>query len=360
MPIGLRIKQARRRRGLSLRALGDAAGVSHTTISKYEKGQSSPDSATLIAISRALDTGLDFFLRPARVGDISPAYRKLSRLTQTKLGQVEEAVRDWLERYLEAERLSPSAGDFRFESPEGFPRTVRSFDGVERAALDLREAWDIGLDPIEDLTALMEDKGVRVGLVDDVPDGFDACAFTADVNGGVPVVAMREGLPGDRQRFTLAHELGHLVLAFEEDGAEERWGEERACHRFAGAFLAPAPTLLRDLGEHRTNFTGAELHMLKHKYGMSMQALVHRAHDLGVISDAFAARVYREFSKQGWRKAEPGEPVAEERPSRFRRLVLQALAEDVIGRPRAAQLYKGELETASEREAFGEGELEAA
>ena len=171
---------------------------------------------------------------------------------------------------------------------------------------------------------------------------------------------MREGLPGDRQRFTLAHELGHLVLDFQENEGEERWDEERACHRFAGAFLAPAPKVLIDLGERRTGFSWAELHMLKHKYGMSMQAVVHRAQDLGVISDAYATLLYKEFSKMGWRKVEPGDPVAQERPSRFRRLVLQALAEDFIGRSRASQLYKGELETPVERAAFGEGEFEIA
>ena len=349
--IGLRIRQARRRRGLSLRDLAHGgAAVSATTLSKYERGESAPDSATLLRISESLGYGVEYFLRPVRVGEIEPAYRKGDGLTKREQGQVVEEVRDWLERYLEAERVWGEAQ--LFARPEGCPYPVGSFDDVEEAAVRLRQAWQIGLDPVEDLTGHIEDNGVRVGRVA-APADFDACAFWADADGAVPVVATNRDRPGDRQRYNLAHELGHLVLAVEENKSAG-FTEEKACHRFAGAFLAPRPTLVADLGEKRKRLSPNELLILKQKYGLSMNALVYRAHDLGVIPEAEKRRLFDAFEAVGWREEEPGEPVEVEEPTRFRLLVLQALSEGLIGRRRAEELYtEGPLTTAAEGRLLG-------
>ncbi len=352
MSIGLRIWQARRRRGLSLRELAERIGtVSHTTLSKYERGESTPDSATLIAIAQALQFDLSYFLRPTVVGDIEPAYRRKSRLSKKEEKRIIEDIRDWLERYLETEKIWGEDSGFKY--PRSFPREVRSFDEVEEAAEALRKAWEIGMDPIDDLTGHLEDKGIRVGVLSS-DEAFDACTFQADVDGGVPVIVTNESTPGDRQRFNLSHELGHIMLDIVEDQAEG-FTAERACHRFAGAFLAPRLTLIADLGESRSRLSPHELYVLKQRYGLSMAALVYRAKDLGIISKGEAERLYRYFSLAGWRQREPGEAVPNEKPTRFRLLVLQAIAEDLIGPRRASELYKeGPLVTDEEKEALGE------
>jgi len=341
MSIGLRIQQARRRRGLSLRDLAAReVGVSHTTLAKYERGVSTPNSATLLRISRVLGFGLDYFLRPTRIGEIRPAYRKKDGLGAREEGQIIEEIRDWLERYLTAEQIRGE--DPHFAYPEGFPYSVRTLEEVEAAALALRAVWAIGLDPLDNLTGHLEDKGIRVGVID-AHDDFDACAFLAYVEGSVPVIVTNLRGPGDRQRYNLAHELGHLVL---DVGAP--LDEERACHRFAGAFLAPRSTLLEDMGERRQHLSPVELFVLKQKYGVSMGALVHRARDLGIIKEAEKKRLYDDLQELGWKVEEPGGPI--EHPTRFRVLVLQALAENLIGQRRAAELYKeGPLATDEER-----------
>ena len=351
MSIGLRIKQARRRRGLALRALADQVGtVSHTTLAKYERGDSNPDSGTLIRIARVLGFDLAFFLRPTLVGGIQPVYRKKDGLKKKDEHRIIEDIRDWLERYLETEKIWGE--EPRFSYPEGFPRQVRSFEEVEDAAIALRKAWEIGLDSLEDLTGHLEDKGIRVGILP-AHDDFDACAFKAEVDGGIPVIVTNRRGPGDRQRFNLAHELGHLMLGVVENRTE-RFTKERACHRFAGAFLAPRPTLTGELGEHRKRLSPVELLMLKRRYGLSMSALVHRAYDLGIIPEAEMQKLYESFRELGWNRVEPGEEIPVEVPTRFRLLVLQALAEDLIGRRRAAELFKeGPLTTAKEQEALG-------
>lgn len=334
---GARIKQARHRMKLSQRELAEQVGVSHTTISNYERGEKKPGSEVLMNIADALGVDLSFFLRAHRVVEIAPAYRKLASLNKGDERQLIERIRDWLERYLETEEIvnpAPKA----FEMPTGFPYPVTSVGEAEAAATLLRETWDLGTDPIEDVTALLEDHGIRVGRVD-ADNGFDACTFRADINGGIPVVVTRTGLPGDRQRFNLAHELGHLLLDIEDD-----LDEETVCHRFAGALLAPEPAVRDTVGDaERRNITLDELHVLKHKFGLSMQAFFFRLRDVGVISEYEAKRAHREFRKRGLHRKEPGDPVPPEQPERFHLLVLRAYGEGLIGEKRARELYDGPI-----------------
>ena len=94
----------------------------------------------------------------------------------------------------------------------------------------------------------------------------------------------------------------------------------------------------RHLEQGRRRPGAYELHLLKHKYGLSMPAWVYRAKDLGLISPSAAASFFRYFRQQGWHREEPGDPYPSEEPQRLKRLVLRALAEDLITESRAAEL----------------------
>jgi Zn-dependent peptidase ImmA (M78 family)/DNA-binding XRE family transcriptional regulator len=331
--IGERIKQGRQIRGYSQRELANAAGVSAQAISKYERDRDVPGSGVLIRLSRALDVGVEFFVRPSRISRISPSFRKHCSLSRKAEGAVIANIRDWLEKYLEIENiLFPDEKDFAFKYPAGFPRLVQSFADVEAAVVDLRDAWDLGLDCIENLTSLLEDRGIKVGIVD-ADDDFDACTFDAEDDRSIMVIAVRSGIPGDRQRFSLAHELGHLMLET-KDGLDP----EKAANRFAGAFLVPNAAVKFELRNIRKTIGDYELHMLKDKYGLSMQAWVFRARDLGFISEERALALFKRFRANGWHMKEPGEPYFPERPIRFTRLVMGALVEGIISENRASEL----------------------
>ncbi|MGH8260288.1 MAG: ImmA/IrrE family metallo-endopeptidase, partial [Steroidobacteraceae bacterium] len=155
--------------------------------------------------------------------------------------------------------------------------------------------------------------------------------------GAVPVIVVNEHewVSGERERFTLAHELGHLVLDCAADVPPEK-----AANRFAGAFLMPAEVLWAEVGKQRDSLSLGELIELKRVFGVSLQMLVYRCRDLVIISDALYRELFGEFKDKGWRDppyAEP-EPVAVERPRRFRRLCLRALAQRAISESRAAEL----------------------
>lgn len=156
----------------------------------------------------------------------------------------------------------------------------------------------------------------------------------------IPVVAVFKGDDLARKRFTVAHELGHLLLDFSEVEAKST---EKLCHAFAGALLLPANVMREELGGQRKKITEWELKKLKGIFGISMQAIMARALRLGIISE----KMYKSFciraSKLGWRKAEPGKYKGKEVANRFKQLVYYAAAEQIISFSRAAEFLNKSL-----------------
>jgi len=330
MVIGERIKMARRGAQMSLRALAKEVGVSAQAISKYERGLDIPSSPVLLRLSRALNVKSEYFFRPTEVSVSITSYRRLASLGRKKEQAISVRIQEWLERYMEVERLFPSEFHGSFSWPAGLNRHISSSEEVERVAKDLRRSWELGLDPIENIVQLLEDKGIKIGLIDGY-EGFDACTFWA--NEEIPVIAVNRRLQGDRQRFNVAHELGHLVLE-----PAENVNVEYAARRFAGAFLVPEEMVRFELGEARSSCDLHELHLLKHKYGLSMQGWIYRAKDLNILSEPAAIRLFRIFRRRGWYEQEPGDQIPIEEPDRMKRLVLRALTEDLISKSRASEL----------------------
>lgn len=332
--IGERIKQARKAAGLSLRALADRAGITAMAISKYEGGKSTPSSRVLLDLSKALGVRTEYFFRPVKIELQEMKHRKHSRLPKKALDQIEGDVKEQLERFMELEQLLPNGPVQAFKLPENLPHPITTLDEVEAVARELRTSWSLGIDPIPVLTDMLEERGIKVFQSQAINDWFDGMAATVD---GIPVVVVGRGWPGDRQRFTLAHELGHLVLQGRLAPDVE---EEAAANRFAGAFLAPADEVRKELGEKRVWLEPRELEVLKKTYGLSMQGWMHRAKDLGILPDTHYVEMRKFFSSRGWNKTEPGEQYPPERPQLFDQLVYRALGQDLISESKAAELLR--------------------
>jgi len=330
MAVAERIAQARRGAGMSLRDVAGRAGVSAQAVSKYERGLDMPSSGVLLRLAEALGVQVEYFFRPRRVAVQVAAYRRQAPLTRKGEAFVVGQIQDWLERYLAIEEIVLGEEELPFVPPQHVRTEIESIEDAERVADELRRSWDLGTTPIGNLTELLEDKGIKVGIIEGDPN-FDGCTLLTE--DGTPVIVIKRGLSGDRQRFTLAHELGHILLK-----VPPSLDEEQAAHRFAGALLVPASRVRDELGARRTSIQPFELHLLKHKYGLSMQGWVHRAREAGVMTEAKARQHLREWNRQGWRQQEPGTSLPAEQPYRMERLILRACEEEIISDLKAAEL----------------------
>ncbi len=331
MNIGERIKLARKKAGLTQQELADRVGdLTKQSISKYETGKSIPSSGVLLRLGKALDVTIDFLIRPSALTLDAAKFRKRANVRARDLARIEADVIDVLERQLTLERI---VGDQprHYDGPRGIP--VVTLEDAEHAAMQLREQWSLGIDPIADLTNLLEDHSVRILIIEQTK-GFDGVQDW--IQGEIPVIVVAAGAMGDRQRFTMAHELGHLILA--TDRAQGKRFREKAADRFAGAFLIPRKAVLACLGEKRTRLSRRELHTFKHLYGASMQCWMHRAYDCGVIDEKLYVNMCKYARKDRWQDGEPGTQVKSETPQLFSQLLERALAEAYISESRAAEL----------------------
>lgn len=348
--VGDRIKQARIAAGMTQEEVVEGLsrlGVSLTKggLSKYERGGSMPKPTMLRSLGRVLGVESSFFLEEPETTVRWLAFRKASRLGKKQQVRIKTLAEAQVDVYLSLRRaLEPSASGP--DMPQ--PHRVASPDDAEAAAASLRDHWKLGEQPIESVTATIEDGGgivVESGGEGDLFDGLSGW-----VNDELPVVVVSRAVGDDRRRFSLAHELGHLFM--DVGGVDEKT-EERLAHRFAAAFLVPASTARRELGERRRQLDFRELALLKQKHGLSMNAWVFRAADLGIIEQAHAKSLFMEMSRRGWRRTEPVEFEGQERPSRLRQLAVRALAEGLISNAQAERIYPGVTRDVSEEEPAG-------
>jgi len=328
--VGKRIKQARWRAGVSQRGLGAKAKVSAQAVSKYERGLDVPSSDVLIRLARALEVRPEFLTRPDALGAPALAFRSCRKLSKKTQRKAEAQVADLVERYQQAQALLIPDETPSLDLPDKAVRKVREPNDAERLAEDLRSRWKLGTGPLENLVETLEDKGIKLESVD-LGDDVDACLFQSDDAG--PVIAVSPNSPGDRQRFSVARELGHLVLL-----PTASLDIEKAANRFAGAFLVPKESAHRELGQKRSRVSLQELAYLKQKYKVSMQSWIYRALDLHILSPPAARRLFSLFRARGWREKEPGTQIPPERPRRLELIVWRLLADDLISRSRAAEL----------------------
>ena len=346
--LGQRLKLARSAAGLSLRGLEERIGnrVTAQAIGKYERDESVPSSGVLIALADALSVPVDYLVGDQEMALESLEFRKKSLTSKREKMQVEAKILHLLERYLMVEEFL-SLPSLDWDKPREAPYpVVNDPSEADHAAYSLRRHWGLGLDPIPNLVELLEERGIKVlSCALDNIDGLMARVRRAGKS-TVPVLVVNDSHWGERQRLTMAHELGHMVLevgaAVRPPHGGRKVDNEQAAFRFAGAFLMPAEMLWASMGKHRTSIGWSELFALKELFGVSVQALTYRCKDLGIFGPTLFRRLFHEFSRLGWRKPPYKEPYAiqGEVPRRFERLCFRALAEGAVSEAKAAELLE--------------------
>ena len=293
-----------------LRGLEERIGhrVTAQAIGKYERNESMPSSGVLIALAGALSVSVDYLVGDQEMVLEAVEFRKKKITGKREVAQVEAKVLHMLERYLMVEEFL-GLTSVNWDKPREAPYPVASDPGeADLAAHSLRLSWGLGLDPIPNLVELMEEHGIKV--LSCALGNIDGLLARVRCGGKdpVPVLVVKDSGWGERQRLTMAHELGHLVL---DIGAKV--DEEKAAFRFAGAFLMPAEALWAAMGKRRSSIGWEELFDLKQLFGVSVQALTYRCKDLGIFSETLYRRLFKDISQLGWRTPSlPGAPRHEE------------------------------------------------
>lgn len=339
--IGNRLKRARESAGLSLRDLEARINnqVSAQAIGKYERNEMMPGSTVLFALANAIGVPPDYLLSEREIELTGVDFRKAPQAGVKEERSVEALILDRVERYLELEELMPPSGD-AWIFPAGKVFDIERIEDAEAAAEMLRDQWKIGIDPIPMMAELLEERGIKViGL--SLPSNVSGSKAFVQRPGyeDVPVIVVNQTHNGERQRFTLAHELAHLVLRFTTLSESD---QEKAADRFAGAFLMAAEMMRRLLGEHRTSISIGELGELKTIFKVSIASLVVRCGQLGIVSKALYGRLFGQIKSLGWNgpaSSEPN-PLAAEVPQRMERMCLRAVAEGAVSQSKGAELLQ--------------------
>lgn len=334
-----RIKSARILAGFSLRELSEKMDsiVSHNAIKKYEEGLMMPDSKVILQLAKALHVNTDFFFQPYTVNIEKIEFRKKAKLSVKDVNSIKESVTNSIEKYIELEGfLNVSSA---FINPIDH-LNINLGNDIEEAVNKLLEVWKIGINALPNVIELLEDKEIKV-IELDADEAFDGLSGWA--NNNIPVIVINKHFSTERKRFTALHELGHLLLSFHGDLQKKE--VEKLCHRFAGAMLMPQETFKNELGAVRSSISIQELIMIKETYGISIQAIMARAKDLGVINDERYINFRKFINRSEDNRKEIGLGIYEgkEHSSRYKQLLYRATAEEVISMSKAASLANQKL-----------------
>jgi Zn-dependent peptidase ImmA (M78 family)/DNA-binding XRE family transcriptional regulator len=328
-----RLKNARKLAGLSQDDLVSAMDgfVKKTSIAKYERAEMMPDSRVVLALSRALGVLPEYFTREFNVGIERPEFRKKRSLGVKELERIEQDVMLTLESYIELEDIVGKNDVFDRKLTE---LLIHDEEDVELAAEQLLTEWNLGFYGVSHVFSVLEEHGIRLIEVtaDKAFDGFSTFA-----NGNIPVIVFNKDYPIERKRLTVLHELGHLLLNFSKEVAKEEKRIESMCFRFGAALMMPRICFFKELGKKRHHLPMHELILMKERYGLSVQAIVRRAHELEVITDYYYQSLQfilrPNSTEEGW-----GKYGVVEKPSRFDQLLVRSVAEELISIEKAAEL----------------------
>jgi Zn-dependent peptidase ImmA (M78 family)/transcriptional regulator with XRE-family HTH domain len=316
--VGDMLRLARQRLGFTQKAAADRIGIAQPVLSRFENGPAEPDDAFLHKAASVYSLPREFFdLRDPVYGppvSVHPMLRAKADISARDLDMVVSEMNlrvMHVRRFLDAVDYAPTS-----ELPS---LEVEQYGSPDRIAGVVRAHWGVPSGPVKSLTALVERSGVIVGTSDF--SGASISGMTFRVPGQPPLVLLNRNHPADRMRFTLAHELGHLVMhRFPTPEMEDE------ANAFASALLMPEREMREAFAGRR--ITLELLAALKPEWRVAMQALLMRAKGLGYLSDNQNRYLWQQISARGWRTREPPElDFPHERPTVLNAIIKAHLAD---------------------------------
>lgn len=285
---------AREARGMVHVELADKLDVSKPTAWRWENEEFAISKEIIEKLSRTLNFPESFFYQKGEALPLSLSYRKRNKVASKIISQIEANIniaRLNMEHLLSAHK---------FESTKLPVLDVNKYGTPQDCAKQLRKLWKIDRGTIKNLSEVLEAHKILLLSLNFNTERVDGrCTMVQDK---FPLIVTNKNLLGDRQRFTLAYELGHLVMHLYTSPAYDRDVSHEA-NLFAAELLMPERDIKNDLKE----LSLPKLGELKKKWKVSMQSLVYRASDLELLTDNQKRYLLQQFNNQNIRRREPKE-----------------------------------------------------
>lgn len=328
--LGQNIKRFRFLKGISLRELGGAINVSQTTIQKYEQNILTPDGEKLILLAKVLECSvLDLVKDNSSRKQLNINFRKKSTLSAKKAKILTEIINGKVNNYLDVLELN------NIEKKPLRKYSVSSLEEASLAAVKFRNDNKINeIIPMTNLCDIIENLGISVIVVNNKENHFDGFYGASEVIEDYPFICIASDVNYYRQRFTLAHELGHLILDI-DDGLDR----EKICDEFASSLLLPKKAMELEFGKKRIGISDREYEIVRDEYKVSIMAIIYSLSKNGIITQSNAKLAYINFNKK-YKVAEL-ENKDSEISKKYEQLTNRLYAQEIITFSRFNELMKG-------------------
>jgi Zn-dependent peptidase ImmA (M78 family)/transcriptional regulator with XRE-family HTH domain len=308
------IQLAREARGLTQTELAEKLHLHKANVSRLEKGETNVSGETLMAISNATKFPPQFFFQNGDILPLNLSYRKRQNVPTKLITPIEASIN------IIRQHVQIVTRALEKEKPALPVYLADEKHTPEKIAALVRKKWSITEPVIQNLCGLLEEKEIIINSFDFKTERVDSRSMLTDDQ--YPVIFLNKRLKGDRQRFSLAFELGHLIMHTFNIVPHKRDVNHEA-NVFAAEFLMPAREIMKDF---REGITLPLLGELKRKWKTSMIALLYRADDLGLLTPNQKRYLLQQFNAQKIRRREPTElDIPAERNKLMRQLLTQLM-----------------------------------
>jgi Zn-dependent peptidase ImmA (M78 family)/DNA-binding XRE family transcriptional regulator len=304
---------AREARGMTQQELAVQLNMHKTQVSRLESGELPMEKETVEAVARACSFPIPFFSHAPGSRDLPPRFRRRQKVPSRVLSALEAQC------FIISRHADHLAGALQIPVMP-LPSLPSRISATEKAAA-LRQLWQLEDEPLRSMAGLLESHGLLVSRFDFGTERVDSHSLVTPQ--GHPIIFVNSQLTGDRQRFSLAYELGQLLL-----NGEVAAGEKEV-NRFAAELLMPATAILPFFVDGVTLQRLAEG---KRHWKVSMISLLYRADDLGLITANQKRYLLQQFNQLRIRRTEPPElEVDAEACTRLRGMVYLYLQQYDLG-----------------------------
>ena len=311
---------AREARGLTQTELGEKMHLHKANISRLENGDTNVNEETLISLAEATNFPPHFFMQQGDIMPVNLSYRKREHVPVKLINPIEAQI-NIMRRHTQF--ITRSLGMNVLDLPV---YEVDEKHTPAKIATLVRRRWNVTTPIIDNLSKILEEQGIIINSFDFGTERVDSRSMLTDDK--YPIIFLNKSLLGDRQRFSLAFELAHLIMHTFTIVPHDRNINHEA-NLFAAEFLMPEKEVLKDF---KNGITLPLLGELKRKWKVSMIALVYRADDLELLTPNQKRYLLEQFNQQKIRRREPQElDIPKENPQLMRHLLADYMGKTKLG-----------------------------